>query len=258
MSNAEGRRHSAGNTLRMAWSMLTALYAFDFFCARTPFFDVKGSKIAAYRGQHAENGMIDIRRKLCLHDSCATRPSFNIKGRKTAACYKQHCDRGMVNIHTRRCSHDSCMKQPSFNVEGRKTAAFSTEHAEDNMVDVRRTVRARNASSLLASFGRTAGGEGTAGRTSNILEGLGNNLKTLCKIAGCLQLATGGLSMKQLSHCRDHGPLVGRLDITVQTQSDRSEKAPTRSSFDRAEGGSRWHVKAECSFFFSEQGPDRF
>ena len=94
-----------------------------------------GSKTAVYCRQHAQDDMVNVYSKRCLHDSCIKCPSFNIRGSKTAVYCKQHAQDGMVNVCSKRCLHDSCMKRPTFNVKGSKTALYCRSHAADGLVN---------------------------------------------------------------------------------------------------------------------------
>ena len=98
---------------------------------------MEGSKTAVYCRQHADDGMVDVCKKRCSHDSCTKVPTFNFQGSRTSAYCKQHAEDGMVDITNKHCSHDLCTRRPSFDVEGSKTATYCKKHAEDGMVNVR-------------------------------------------------------------------------------------------------------------------------
>ncbi|CAM9576052.1 unnamed protein product, partial [Laminaria digitata] len=77
-------------------------------CEKRANFNVEGgSKKAVYCKQHADDGMVDVINKRCLHESCTTRPAYNFEGSRTAAYCKQHADNGMVNVRNKRCLHES-------------------------------------------------------------------------------------------------------------------------------------------------------
>ncbi|CAM9457002.1 unnamed protein product [Laminaria digitata] len=115
-------------------------------CTKAPSYNFEGRKPAVYCKKHAEDGMVGVYGRRCLHDSCTKRPGYNFKGNKSAYC-KQHAEDGMVDVLHRRCLHKSCRKIPSFNFEG-EIQAYCKQHAEDGMVDVRskRSKRSPNVS----------------------------------------------------------------------------------------------------------------
>ncbi|CAM9269831.1 unnamed protein product [Laminaria digitata] len=49
---------------------------------------------------------------------CQRIASFNLEGTNTPKYCKQHAEDGMVNVRKRFCAHDSCTKSPSLNVVG--------------------------------------------------------------------------------------------------------------------------------------------
>ena len=76
-------------------------------------FNFDGIKAPAYCKQHAEDGMVDVRSKRCLHQSCVRHPSFNFDGIKAPAYCKQHAEDGMVNVRTRHSLLDNCINGPA-------------------------------------------------------------------------------------------------------------------------------------------------
>lgn len=88
-------------------------------CPTRPKFNVESRKKPEHCKQHADDSMIDVRNKLCSHDSFARLPTSNAQGRETGLCCKQHGEDGAVGIYNRRCSNGSWTKTPSFNVEAR-------------------------------------------------------------------------------------------------------------------------------------------
>ena len=67
--------------------------------------------------------MVNVCRKVCLHDACSKLPSFGVESSKTAVYCEQHAEEGMVNVHNSCCSHDTCQKRLSYNADRSKTAA---------------------------------------------------------------------------------------------------------------------------------------
>ncbi|CAM9380783.1 unnamed protein product, partial [Laminaria digitata] len=100
--------------------------------------NVDGVKTSVYCHQHSEEGMVDVRNKVCLYNLCTRRPTFGIGGTKTPVYCKQHAVDGiMVNVRHKLCSHDPCMKYANFNVEDIKTPMYCKQHAQQGMVNVR-------------------------------------------------------------------------------------------------------------------------
>ena len=106
-------------------------------CIGRPYYNIEGNKTAVYCKQHAKDGMVDIRNKRCLHGSCFRRPSLNVEGLQTPAYCKEHAGKDMKNVGTRRCSHGSCMSYAHYNIDGSKTPVWCMQHAENGMVHVR-------------------------------------------------------------------------------------------------------------------------
>ena len=165
--------------------------------------------MGAYCKEHAEDGMVDVRSKRCVHGSCNTRPNFGTEGSKRGMYCKLHADEGMVNIRSKRCSHVSCSKQPAWGTVTDGTATVCASHKND------------------------------------LLDGLVINFKAICKVARCGKISRWGLYGKQPTHCRNHGPLQEGLVDTVGTDSS---KACFRSSSSRALNGPSRDVKTECLF----------
>ena len=69
---------------------------------------------AVYCKRHAEDGMVDVRRKLCSITSCTNMPSFNFEDSKTAAYCTQHAANGMVDVRRKRYTNDSCKTEIQF------------------------------------------------------------------------------------------------------------------------------------------------
>ena len=92
-----------------------------------------------------------------------------------------------------------------------------------------------------------AGGAETAcaDHKSNNLDGPVINFRAPCEAAGCERFSTWGLSGKQPSHCRDHGPFKDGLVLTVRT--NHSNSVPRNSSYHAVEDPPS-QVKAECYF----------
>lgn len=179
-------------------------------CTRGPYFNIKGSKKAAYCRQHATDGMVDIRSRQCLHNSCVTFPSFNVEGSRTAAYCRRHAEVGMIDIHTKRCSYDGCPRQ--------------------------------------ALWGALSGGVGTAcadHKSTIIADGPVIHFRASCQVTGCRVTATWGLSGGQPSHCHIHGPLEDSLVLTVES---KRRKTVPRCASPGAAGGSSPRVKAEVKF----------
>ncbi|CAM9419670.1 unnamed protein product, partial [Laminaria digitata] len=60
-------------------------------------------KSAAYCKKHAEDSMVDVYKKRCLHNTCMRQPSFNVAGSQLPLYCKPHAEEGMVNVKKTRC-----------------------------------------------------------------------------------------------------------------------------------------------------------
>ena len=54
-------------------------------------------------------------------------PYFNVPGVKTGRFCSEHKEEGMVDIKNKMCEHPHCVKRPHFNVPGSKTGRFCSE-----------------------------------------------------------------------------------------------------------------------------------
>ncbi|CAN0537473.1 unnamed protein product, partial [Scytosiphon promiscuus] len=62
--------------------------------------------------------MVNVHSMRCSHALCTNQPSFNTEGSKKPAYCRLHAEDGMVDAKRKpRCSHDACSRQPSFNME---------------------------------------------------------------------------------------------------------------------------------------------
>ena len=190
--------------------------------------------------------MVNVTRKRCSHETCEYIASFNVEGSKTGKYCKQHADDSMININIRHCAHATCSVQPFFNIKGSMVGVYCRKHAEDGMVDVRNKRCSHYLCKKEPSWGALAGGLGTTcdDHKSSIVNGPIINFRALCKSPGCELFSTWGLSGKQPSHCRDHGPLHDALSLTVKPHDFND----LRYAPDRILGLSSFHVKAECQF----------
>ena len=92
-------------------------------CTTRPNVNAKGSRTPEYCKRHAENGMMNVVKKLCSHDFCPLRANVNVEGKGAKFC-KLHARDGIVNVVRRPCLHDTCTKTPSFNVKGSHRAIY--------------------------------------------------------------------------------------------------------------------------------------
>ena len=134
----------------------------------------------AYCKQHAEDGMVDIRSKHCSHPTCMAAPSFNVAACPTPFYCRQHAEDGMVIVRGMCCVHDSCTKHASWGVLDVGMATACSDHKGD------------------------------------IVDGPVINFKAPCKVTACKEVSTWGLSERQPSHCRYHGPLKDGLSQTIR------------------------------------------
>ena len=106
-----------------------------------------------YCTQHAPDGMVNVRYRLCTTEGCSKIPSFRMAGTKTAEYCTQHAPGGMANVRNIKCTTEGCGKEPSFGVAGTKMAKYCTQHAPDGMVNVMRKMCTTKGSGLMCSFG---------------------------------------------------------------------------------------------------------
>lgn len=163
----------------------------------------------AYCKQHAEDGMVNVRSRRCVHDSCARTPYYNVEGRKVAAYCKHHATDGMVNVRDRRCSHDPCNRAPRWGAPKDGVATVCSSHKRD------------------------------------FQDGNFINFAARCRVAGCIRISKWGLHGQQPTHCPQHGPAEAGLVCTLKTPvGGRVRRSPSVG----AVSPPPFHVKTECSF----------
>ena len=204
---------------------------------KAPTYNFEGSKPAAYCKQHAENGMVNVRSKRCLHDSCERQSGFNYKGCKTPAYCKQHAEEGMVSVRSQRCLQDSCRRGANFNIDNSKIPAYCKQHAAKGMVDICVTRSLiRSCEVVGAARGVPTDGEPTVGVRVKIererLESLMTSVSTegLCQTTGSLKRSTRGINGKHPPDCNDHAPLQGGLEVQSAAVEIAYSKEVSRSS----------------------------
>ena len=123
-------------------------------------FGVTGTKTAEYCTQHAPNGMVNVKARMCRTEDCSKQPSFGVSGTKTAEFCAKHAPNGMVNVCSRKCRTEGFSKVAVSGVAGTKTSAYCTRHALDGMVNAKRrkctTEDCRNQPSLGVADTKTA------------------------------------------------------------------------------------------------------
>lgn len=194
---------------------------------KTPTYNFPGMKMGMYCMQHAEETMVNVRSKRCLHDSCTRRPSFNVNGSKLPMYCKQHAEEGMVHVRNKRCSHASCMTQPNFNVKGSKVGVYCKRHAKRGMVDVLSPRCAHETCTMTPNWGVPTNSSPTVCRLhmSDIKSDLVINFRAHCKVVGCRKASRWGLEGKKPTHCPVHGPLEDGLVCTVMGPRARVESS---------------------------------
>ena len=56
-----------------------------------------GAKPGVRCGHHKEDGMVNVKNKVCEYDGCTTLPSFNFPGATSGVRFGHHKEDGMVN-----------------------------------------------------------------------------------------------------------------------------------------------------------------
>lgn len=158
-------------------------------------YDHTGIEKGQLRGQHAADGMVAIKNKLCAYSGClkhrsygvagkrwsefcaehvvdevvrikeeieegfSKQPEFGVPGNTTTEPYSAPASIGMVGVLSKPCAGETCLKGLVFGFEGGKQAIFCAEHALDGMIDIAKS-----------SFGR----EGARKRPSSWVTDAGN------------------------------------------------------------------------------------
>lgn len=86
--------------------------------------------MAEFCSEQKNEGMEGIvnKRKKCAHPSCIKQPSHFMEGSKTAEFCGGHAQEGMVNVVGKICVHPSCCKWPlcAWKAATRRTSALNT------------------------------------------------------------------------------------------------------------------------------------
>lgn len=99
---------------------------------------------------HREEGMVDLKHKLCVIDGCNRHPYYGEPNGKPDYC-SQHKTEAMTNLRSRRCEFPGCQKQPSYAPSGAvrqrggmaprpfsfysQTPRFCAEHKTQDCID---------------------------------------------------------------------------------------------------------------------------
>jgi hypothetical protein len=94
-------------------------------CNKLPSFNYPGVTPAARCGSHREDGMVNVRHRVCQHEGCGTEAKYNLPGEQHGAYCGQHKLKDMERVNTRRCCFDGCDKRASFNSPGEPGPAAS-------------------------------------------------------------------------------------------------------------------------------------
>ena len=87
-------------------------------CTTRPNYNHTGSKHAVFCGKHKEDGMVDVKSKVCEFDGCKTRPTYNHTGSKHALFCVKHKEDGMVDVTSKTCKSDWCSTRFSDKYNG--------------------------------------------------------------------------------------------------------------------------------------------
>ena len=96
-------------------------------CTKLPSFNFPGMTPAARCGTHREEGMVNVRHRVCQAEGCGTEAKYNLPGEPHGAFCGQHKLKDMERVNTRRCSADGCDKRASFNHSGRPCCRLSPQ-----------------------------------------------------------------------------------------------------------------------------------
>ena len=117
--------------------------------------------MAEYCAQHASDGMVNVKIRMCRTEGCRKEPFFGVAGTKTAEYCTQHKRDGMVSVNKRKCTTEDCGKISSFGVAGTKTVEYCAQHAPDGMVNVKKRKYKTEGFGMISALG--AAGSNTAG-----------------------------------------------------------------------------------------------
>ena len=87
-------------------------------CTKLPSFNFPGQTPASRCGTHREEGMVNVRHRVCQHEGCGTEAKYNLPGEAHGAFCGQHKLKDMERVNTRRCNAEACDKRASFNHPG--------------------------------------------------------------------------------------------------------------------------------------------
>jgi len=101
-----------------------------------PNFNYEGETTALYCSPHKVEGMVDVKKKKCIHEGCKIQPTFNYEGETTALYCSRHKVEGMRNVKSKTCIHEGCKKIPAFNNDGETNALYCSAHKLKGMRNV--------------------------------------------------------------------------------------------------------------------------
>lgn len=110
-------------------------------CEKRACFNYEGEIKALYCGEHALNGMLNIKNKKCKYENCNVYPSFNYNGEKNGIYCSTHRLDNMINVKDKICKYPNCKIQSTFNFETEKSPMYCYTHKINNMIDVKHRSR---------------------------------------------------------------------------------------------------------------------
>ena len=124
-------------------------------CKKQAAFNIETEKRGKYCFTHKETNMINVIRKICIHDNCQITSTYNILGSPPLYC-KSHKELNMINVTSRLCAEINCQLRPSYNYKGTRGGIFCNRHKKENMVDVVSDICIYNDCTILACYNYTS------------------------------------------------------------------------------------------------------
>lgn len=97
--------------------------------------------MAEFCAEHAEGGMVDLKKKRCAHPDCPKIPSYGVDSSKKGEYCAAHALAGMVNVVERRRAQAGCDTSGSHGVRasGQEVCRARLRHASIIWIEMDKT-----------------------------------------------------------------------------------------------------------------------
>jgi hypothetical protein len=196
-------------------------------CTRIPHFNVPGSTVGLYCGEHRVEEMVNLNHRRChggpLGQVCMTRPKFNYPNQAgRGVCCAAHKEDGMVDVISDRCADPLCQKRAAYGWNGQ--LKYCSAHKLDGMCDSNHRLCTFTGCSIRATFGFPGVRPTRCFKHSEL--GQLAHPRRPCEHELCTRIATWGIHSPE--RCEFHRTLVDR-DLVLKRCAGCQQPSPVLS-----------------------------